>query len=174
MHSDIIFHSLDIDVSCVPHGPAITLRIRPSRSARRSTADNVKHDIFVDFAACIKVDKNKIPVSRYGWPRRPRTLQCLDKTIIARILDAGVYLVPKDNSFWYISFSNAAKILMKTIDTSPDTCRRMCHKILKTDFHTWESEQAFPGISTFIFKVRNSCASNQGNSKNSDSQRTVV
>lgn len=109
------------------------------------------HEISVDMAIAIKVDKDEIPITKYGWPRA-RTEQCLLPEVIERIKDQNVYLVAKSNLFWYISFCNAAKVLLRSID-STDTCRRKVHKILKADFLTWHSQRSYPGISTYIFKV---------------------
>ena len=140
-------------MSKVPHGPAITIRIHTSseKHAPSKCKDIVDHDIFVDFAVCVKADKHQLGVHKYGWPRL-QTKKCLSSMQIERVLDAEIYYVPKKALFWYVSFSDAAKVLLRCID-SADTCRRKCHKILKADFLRWRSEESFPGISTFIFKV---------------------
>ena len=90
-------------------------------------------------------------MTSYGWPRE-KTKLCLSKEKIDLVSRSKLCLVSKHNYFWYISFSRAAKTLLRCIDTS-NTCRRKCHKILKSDFLNWQSEAPYEGISTFIFKV---------------------
>lgn len=113
---------------------------------------NIEHWISVDLSASIRTD---IPVSVHGWPRKA-TRQVLDETLIDKVLDAGVHLVPKHECFWYISFSKAVTAMLRFIDGANE-CRRMCHKFLKTDFRTWQSQSdsgtGLKTISTYVFKV---------------------
>ena len=128
-------------MKCVPTGPAITMFI---------THSNVDHEISIDLSASIETD---IPVGIYGWPR-PETGKVLSPEQIKKIEAAGVILVPKHERFWYLSFSKAVTSLMQFIDGA-DECRRKCHKILKRDFMTWQSQSksGLKGISTYLFKV---------------------
>lgn len=116
------------------------------------TPPNIDHRISVDLSASVKTD---IPVGVYGWPRNA-TRQVLDDEHIKKVIDAGVHLVPKHDSFWYISFSKAVTAMLRFIDGANE-CRRMCHKFLKTDFRKWQSKSdsgtGLKCISTYLFKV---------------------
>ena len=137
---------LEIYLDNNAHGPAITLTILPD-------GKNLKHEINIDIAVCIKVNLNLIPGLQCRWPRE-KTKKVLGSEIINKVVDSGVILVPKKDLFWYISYSRYAKMLMNIIDAF-DECRRKCYKILKTDFITWqlESVTGLRDISSYIFKV---------------------
>lgn len=136
---------LVIRLQSIPHGPAITMIVKHPK---------IGHEISVDLSASIQTD---IEVGIHGWPRNA-TRQVLDEEHIDRVLDAGVHLVPKHDCFWYISFSKAVTAMLRFIDDANE-CRRMCHKFLKTDFRTWQSQSdkdsgtGLKSISTYLFKV---------------------
>ena len=137
-HFLFFFFFLDISLSPFAHGPAITFTIhRPEQ-----------YDISVDVSPTIEFN-----IETNTWPRTA-TRRCLEPGLVEQVKKTGTHLVPKDDQFWNISFSTAEKILMLGIDREGE-CRRMCHKILKFDVHTWEArrKQKFQGISTHTFKV---------------------
>ena len=137
-------------ISSQPHGPAVTIRIQP-KHLQNGAGSPLKHDIYVDFSAIIDVPPSMIPVTSFGWPRE-KTFKVMTQQKIEQVKAAGLLLVPKNNDFWFISFSKPGKLLLRCID-SWNECRRRCHKILKRDYMSWNSEEAFPGVSTYMFKV---------------------
>ncbi|XP_066936331.1 uncharacterized protein [Clytia hemisphaerica] len=139
---EIDIGDLEVRLKCYPNGPAITMFIKH--------IPGIDHEISIDLSASIKTN---IPVNIYGWPRE-ETEDVLSDLQIAKIEEAGIILVPKHQRFWYISFSKAITSLMQFIDGANE-CRRTCHKVLKRDFKTWQSEPyagGLKGISTYLFK----------------------
>ena len=58
---------------------------------------------------------------------RPKTRIMIEIDVI------NFYLVPKSKDFWYVSFANPSKVLMKNLDKAGE-CRVRVHRILKRDF----------------------------------------
>lgn len=131
----------NVEIDPKPHGPAINLKIYQPKS----------HDINVDLSPSIKT--NHIGLIDYGWPRG-NTKRAFPPELIKSVTNAGLHLVPKKPTCWYVSISLAGKTLMNEVDQQDDGCRKTCHKLLKADFQEWlyQTNNEISEVSTFVLK----------------------
>ncbi|XP_057299232.1 uncharacterized protein LOC130629872 [Hydractinia symbiolongicarpus] len=120
------------------HGPAVTMHILVHNF----------HDISVDMSPSLLT--NQVTLRDYRWPR-DQTTYVLPQQVIQEIEKVGLHLVPKGENLWNISVSRAERELMSRIDHD-NGCRKMCHKLLKSDFDEWSKHYNLDGISTVLFK----------------------
>ena len=127
-------------LSRIAHGPAIQMII----------LQQGEHQISTDVTPTLACD---VPVSSNGWPR-PDTFLAFPQQLINNVVDIGCHLVPKGDTFWYVSYSKAETELLRGIDFD-DGCRKMCHQFLKRCFDEYRStsEEGAKGISSYILKV---------------------
>lgn len=130
---------LGVSVDKTFHGPAVTMHILVHNF----------HDISVDMSPSLQT--NQVTLRHYRWPRY-LTTYVLPQQVIQEIEKVGLHLVPKGENLWNISVSRAERELMSRIDHD-NGCRKMCHKLLKSDFDEWSKRYNLDGISTVLFKV---------------------
>lgn len=75
---------------------------------------------------------------------------------VKRVVDQPLYLVPKGDKYWKISFANLERELLDDIDDKKETWRKECLKIIKKKLLQWKSKSSagLKGISSYLLKVR--------------------
>ena len=117
------------------HGPAITLTIKRPGS----------YDINVDMVPTIS---SSTPVEVNGWPR-PDTRRAYSEDQIQAVQEAGLHLVPKNDTTWDISYSKAETAMFAALDRG-NGCRKAVLKCMKKVI---QSPYGLPGVSSYLVKV---------------------
>ena len=122
------------------HGPAITFTLKRPGS----------HDINVDMVPTIP---STIPVAVNGWPR-PDTRRAYSGDQIQAVREAGLHLVPKNDTTWCTSFSKAERAMFAALDRG-NGCRKDVLKYMKkiVQDETSKSPNGLPGVSSHLVKV---------------------
>ncbi|XP_053383626.1 cyclic GMP-AMP synthase-like [Mercenaria mercenaria] len=89
----------------------------------------------------------------FSWPRHA-TRKWLTKEKIDQVACQPIYLVPKGDKYWKISYANYENEILKDIDDN-NTCRKRCLKIMKKKLMLWKkkSNTNFEGLSSYLLKT---------------------
>lgn len=124
-------------------GPAVTLTIEGKGSPT----------ISVDLTPKIALSPSVHSLENFDWPRK-ETKSWLDKNAIKNILNKQLYLVPKGDKYWRISFANWENALFPKMDSN-GTWRKGCLRLMKKKLSLWRSQSrtGLKGISSYQLKV---------------------
>lgn len=132
-----------INLNRAVKGPAVTLTVQETGS----------HNITVDITPKITLPSKVLSLYHFRWPRR-QTENWLDESVIENILQQQIYLVPKGDKYWKISFANCENALLADIDAT-GTWRKGCLRLMKKKLSLWKSKSrtGLKGISSYHLKV---------------------
>lgn len=124
-------------------GPAVTLTIQERGFA----------DMTIDITPKVTLPSRKLSLADFGWPRN-QTKKWLDDKSISVVLKQQLYLVPKGDKYWKISFANCENALFGMLDNQR-TWRKGCLRYIKKQFSIWKSKSVtgLRGISSYHLKV---------------------
>ncbi|XP_060593294.1 uncharacterized protein LOC132747807, partial [Ruditapes philippinarum] len=124
-------------------GPAVSLTIQ------QDDGPNVS----VDITPKLTLSNEIISVTDFGWPRRD-TYKWLTKEKIDSVKCQQIYLVPKGDKYWKISYANCENELLIDIDNAK-TWRKACLRIMKKKLMQWQSKSTtgLKGISSYLLKT---------------------
>ncbi|XP_060587152.1 cyclic GMP-AMP synthase-like isoform X2 [Ruditapes philippinarum] len=123
-------------------GPAVTLTIQQDDGP----------NISVDITPKLTLSNEIISVTDFGWPRRD-TKKWLTKEKIDIVKCQQIYLVPKGDKYWKISYANCENELLRDIDDA-NTWRKACLRIMKKKLMQWKSKSTgLKEISSYLLKT---------------------
>ena len=119
--------------------------------------DSFVHKISVDLTPVVYMGKSEPILQDYGWPRS-KTLDWLSQDKIYRVQSTEIYLVPKGDKFWKVSFARCENEILKDIDGKfVDETRKTCLRICKMKLKQWksQSQNGMKAISAYMLKGDN-------------------
>ncbi|XP_060593286.1 uncharacterized protein LOC132747802 [Ruditapes philippinarum] len=124
-------------------GPAVSLTIQQDEGP----------NISVDITPKLTVPNVTMSVTDFGWPRRD-TYKWLTEEKIDSVICQQIYLVPKGDKYWKISYANCENELLRDIDKR-NTWRKACLRIMKKKLMQWKSKSTtgLKGISSYLLKT---------------------
>lgn len=110
-------------------------------------------NISVDITLKLTLPTKTLSVSDFGWPRHD-TRKWLSGEKIDKVANTKLYLVPKGDKYWKISFASCEGELLKDIDNNK-TCRKGCLRLMKKLFMMWQSQSqsGLKGLSSYLLKT---------------------
>ncbi|XP_060593289.1 uncharacterized protein LOC132747804 [Ruditapes philippinarum] len=124
-------------------GPAVSLTIQQDDGP----------NISVDITPKLTLSNETISVTDFGWPRRD-TNKWLTEDEIDSVICQQIYLVPKGDKYWKISYANCENELLRDIDEAK-TWRKACLRIMKRKLMQWKSKSTtgLKEISSYLLKT---------------------
>ncbi|XP_045175523.2 uncharacterized protein LOC123536414 [Mercenaria mercenaria] len=124
-------------------GPAVTLTILQQDGP----------NISVDITPKLNITAEQLNVTDFHWPRKD-TKRWLKKSKIKKVCAQIIYLVPKGDKYWKISFANLENELLDDIDDK-GTWRKQCLRIMKKKLIQWKSTSraGLKCISSYLLKT---------------------
>lgn len=133
----------DVTLNKGVKGPAVTLTVLQEGGP----------NISIDITLKLTLPTKTLSVLDFGWPRKD-TRKWLAESKITAVTEANLYLVPKGDKYWKISFASCERELLLDIDMN-NTWRKGCLRIMKKKFMIWKSKSktGFKGLSSYLLKV---------------------
>ncbi|XP_053383621.1 uncharacterized protein LOC128549899 isoform X2 [Mercenaria mercenaria] len=124
-------------------GPAVTLTILQQDGP----------NISVDITPKLNIAAENLKVTDFHWPRFD-TKRWLKKSKIKKVCAQTIYLVPKGDKYWKISFANLENELLDDIDDI-GTWRKQCLRIMKKKLIQWKSKSraGLKCLSSYLLKT---------------------
>ena len=134
-----------ITVKSHAQGPAISLIINKPQ---------IGHKISVDLVPVVNIGKAESILRKYDWPRN-QTSEWLSEDEIENIKDTKIFLVPKGDKFWKVSFARCENEILKDIDGYMDGTRKLLLRICKRKLKQWKSKSisGMKSLSSYLLKV---------------------